>query len=370
MSARLLLRVGILLALTLALAPAVAQAQATRTWVSGVGDDVNPCSRTAPCKTFAGAITKTAAHGEINALDPGGYGSVTITKPITIDGAGTNASILHSLSPGVVVNAGINDAVVLRNLDINGAAPAADPCVPNNTTGVRILGGRAVRIENVAMERSTNNGIAVTNSTGNVAVYAKNVSIGDVCPGEAIKLAPTGAGTATLQLEDSNITHSSTGLLVGSGGRAFVRGSTFYDDLVGLKITGTGEIDDQGGNVFAANGEDGTPTRSVVPPAGPTGPSGVAGPPGAAAPAPAPTTVTVTTPAPTPPAPIATCQMPKLTGLTLRTAKAKLARAGCRTPTVLKKKGARAKRGKVTAQSQRAATTLTRTTQLTVTVGS
>ncbi len=66
----------------------LAQAQATRTWVSGVGDDVNPCSRTAPCKTFAGAISKTAAGGEINILDPGGYGAVTITKSITIDGVG------------------------------------------------------------------------------------------------------------------------------------------------------------------------------------------------------------------------------------------------------------------------------------------
>jgi hypothetical protein len=66
---------------------APAQAQATRTWVSGVGDDANPCSRTAPCKTFAGAISKTAPGGEIDALDPGGFGALTITKSITIDGA-------------------------------------------------------------------------------------------------------------------------------------------------------------------------------------------------------------------------------------------------------------------------------------------
>src|SRR5437667_11028316 len=74
----------------------MAQAQATRTWVSGVGDDANPCSRTAPCKTFAGAISKTAAHGDINVLDPGGFGAVTITKAITIDGDGTLDGILSS----------------------------------------------------------------------------------------------------------------------------------------------------------------------------------------------------------------------------------------------------------------------------------
>src|SRR6478609_10918411 len=94
----------------------IAQAQATRTWVSGVGDDANPCSRTAPCKTWAGAISKTAAGGEINALDPGGYGPVTITKSITLDGAGTNASILAAGTNGIVVQAGALDTVIIRNI--------------------------------------------------------------------------------------------------------------------------------------------------------------------------------------------------------------------------------------------------------------
>src|SRR3990170_1411348 len=93
--------------------------QATRTWVSGVGDDVNPCSRTAPCKTFAGAISKTAAGGEISVLDPGGYGVITITKSITINGAGTLAGILSAGgATGVVIN-GANIVVTLRELDIN-----------------------------------------------------------------------------------------------------------------------------------------------------------------------------------------------------------------------------------------------------------
>src|SRR6266478_7063234 len=99
-----------------------AQAQATRTWVSGVGDDANPCSRTAPCKTFAGAISKTAAGGEIDALDPGGYGAVTITKGITIDGGGGQvASVLVSGTNGIVIQANAStDVVTLRNLRING----------------------------------------------------------------------------------------------------------------------------------------------------------------------------------------------------------------------------------------------------------
>src|SRR5574341_1757189 len=95
-----------LFGMTVVLLPAVASAQATRTWVSGVGDDVNPCSRTAPCKTFAGAISKTAAGGEIDVLDPGAFGVVTITKAITIDGGGEVGRVLASGTNGVVVNAG------------------------------------------------------------------------------------------------------------------------------------------------------------------------------------------------------------------------------------------------------------------------
>lgn len=113
----------------------MAQAQATRTWVSGVGDDANPCSRTAPCKTFAGAISKTAVDGEIDALDPGGFGAVTITKSITIDGNGWG-SILASLTNGVNVNLSANsgsNTVELRNISINGAA--------TGTNGIRIING-------------------------------------------------------------------------------------------------------------------------------------------------------------------------------------------------------------------------------------
>src|SRR6266481_2675994 len=118
------------LVFTLAFA-SLAQAQATRTWVSGVGDDANPCSRTAPCKTFAGAISKTANFGEIDALDPGGFGQVTIIKSITLDGTGTLASILATTGSGVVINAGPADTVTLRGLSINGA------CLGSN--GINIL---------------------------------------------------------------------------------------------------------------------------------------------------------------------------------------------------------------------------------------
>src|SRR5450830_985173 len=107
---------AVLVLSTLTAGPAAAQA--TRTWVSGVGDDVNPCSRTAPCKTFAGAISKTAVGGEINCIDPGGFGAVTITKSITIDCGGTFGSILNSSTNGVIITTGAVN-VTLRNLSFD-----------------------------------------------------------------------------------------------------------------------------------------------------------------------------------------------------------------------------------------------------------
>src|SRR5580692_8407347 len=118
--------VGSLFALSLATAPA--HAQATRTWISGVGDDANPCSRTAPCKTFAGAISKTSASGEINCLDPGGFGAVTITKAMTIDCLDvSNGGVVVSGTNGITVNVTAGTFVQLIGLDINGLGPGNSP---------------------------------------------------------------------------------------------------------------------------------------------------------------------------------------------------------------------------------------------------
>src|SRR6201985_359803 len=104
-----------------ALATSAAYAQASRTWVSGVGDDANPCSRTAPCKTFAGSISKTAPGGEINCLDGGGFGALTITKAISIIcGPAGEAGVLVSGTPGITVAAGPSDRVVIRGIDFQG----------------------------------------------------------------------------------------------------------------------------------------------------------------------------------------------------------------------------------------------------------
>lgn len=142
-----------LLAITV-LGTTVMYGQASRTWVSGVGDDANPCSRTAPCKTFAGAISKTAAGGEIDALDPAGYGALTITKAITIDGGGGQvASVLVSGTNGIVVQAGPSDVVILRNLRFNG--------IGTGINGIRFLSGKDLNVENCFIFGFTANGVDI-----------------------------------------------------------------------------------------------------------------------------------------------------------------------------------------------------------------
>ena len=152
------------LLLMVALGTTMMYGQASRTWVSGVGDDVNPCSRTAPCKTWAGAISKTAPGGEIDALDPGGFGAVTITKAITLDGGGGQvASVLVSGTNGIVVQAGPSDVVILRNLRING--------IGSGINGIQFNSGKDLNIESCYIFGFTQNGINISLTADGSSVH-------------------------------------------------------------------------------------------------------------------------------------------------------------------------------------------------------
>jgi Right handed beta helix region len=192
--------------------PSLARAQATRTWVSGVGDDANPCSRTAPCKTFAGAISKTAPSGEIDTLDPGGYGAVTITKSITIDGLSGLAGVLVSGTNGIVVSAANTDVVILRNLDING--------IGSGLAGILILGAGDVRIENCKIYRFSGRGIDDHRTSGHLAVT--NTVVSD--NGQTGILAMSGGGS-TLNITLDHVQmhgNGNSGFAVTGGARAMV----------------------------------------------------------------------------------------------------------------------------------------------------
>ncbi|HVF67318.1 MAG TPA: right-handed parallel beta-helix repeat-containing protein [Pyrinomonadaceae bacterium] len=213
---RFTLKAFAFLALTIAFATA-AQAQATRTWVSGVGDDVNPCSRTAPCKTWAGAISKTANNGEIDALDPGGFGTVTITKNITIDGTTGQGfgSILAAGTNGVNVNdvatATPNTIIViLRNLSINGAGTGFD--------GVRFVSGKALHVENCEIFGFKGNGVNSDGidvalsaiAAGNQNLTVKNTKITNNT-GNGIRTSNTAVGGGVLVAIDGLHADSNAG---------------------------------------------------------------------------------------------------------------------------------------------------------------
>ena len=303
-----------------------AHAQATRTWVSGVGNNSNSCSRTAPCKTFAGAIVKTAAGGEISVLDPGGFGAVTITKSISIvnDYSG-EAGILAAGSNGILVNAGASDVILLRGLVIDGAggtSPAINgirflaggalhvqKCVIKNfrntavSTGIGIFftpsgaskmfvsdtyilnnGGKSnggaimiqpngssvvkVTLNNVqAMGNVTGITAIGTDTTGNILVDLVNsVSSGAPFTGMSI-VTPASGGALTVMMADrSSIVNNVTGVnAAGPKSFAYLTDSTVFGNSTGLNTTSGGSIlSYQHNNVIGGNSPtDGAPTGTL-----------------------------------------------------------------------------------------------------------
>jgi hypothetical protein len=236
---------SLLAGLAILLASTAANAQATRTWVSGVGDDANPCSRTAPCKTFAGAISKTATGGVIDVLDPGGFGAVTITKSITIDGGGFPASVLVSGTNGIVINSA-SAIVVLRNLQFEG--------MDSGLNAINVIAAKSVYIENCQIEgfkgasANNGNGILVAPTAGTTRIFIDRSTIADNGwgnDGGAVRLRPTGASTFVfLTVTDSRLSNIN-GYGVLSRDRCFVtidRTTISGNSRTGVNLLTTGSI--------------------------------------------------------------------------------------------------------------------------------
>ena len=281
-----------------------AYAQATRTWVSGVGDDVNPCSRTAPCKTFAGAISKTAAGGEISVLDPGGFGAVTITKSITINGDGTLAGVLAAATNGIVVNAGANDKVILRNISIAGANTGLN--------GIRYLAGGQLRLDNVTIygfqvnslsraidvslagsgelfviDSTITNceaGVRLTTSAGALQATLDNVRIQntdlhavEVLSNSNVTIkrsnlsgnfnagVRTAASTAVANVEDTVLAYNNAGINAGVAGSVIrVSDSTIVHNVTGITFAAGATIESTGDNRIAGNGSTTSPNGTYT----------------------------------------------------------------------------------------------------------
>ena len=212
-----------ILAATAFVSATPASAQATRTWVSGVGDDANPCSRTAPCKTFAGAISKTAANGEINCLDPGGFGAVTVIKAIALVCDAIGGSVLAAVTNGIIVRAGENDAVLLSGIDIEGAG--------TGLSGVKFISGRSLTIRNATIRMfGTPDGAGVSNEA---------------------------AAGSTLIITDSLISDNTNGVRVKGSGTTVISRNAITGNATGLVVQGGGKILSTEDNLLAGNGNDG-----------------------------------------------------------------------------------------------------------------
>jgi hypothetical protein len=220
-----------------------------------LGDDVNPCSRTAPCKTFAGAISKTATNGEINCLDPAGYGAVTITKSITIDCRDTQGSILSAGTNGIIINitaeSDTKKAVKLHGISINGAGTGVN--------GIRVLAARALNFEDVVIDGNTQHGISVEGSSQvtiiNSAIRSNR--------GSGINGLFSGDGIIDIMVINSLINGNVTGISAGSGTIFRLSGNTIAFNTTGLSAA-SGKILSFKNNVIEGNGTNGAPTSTVI----------------------------------------------------------------------------------------------------------
>jgi hypothetical protein len=253
---RLRIAAAVAVAIGVASLAAPASAQATRTWVSGVGDDVNPCSRTAPCKTFAGAISKTAAGGEINCLDPGGFGAVTITKSMTISCPYTEGGALAG-GNGITVNLPAQtDAVYLRGLDIFGVNP------PSN--GVRFIGQGTLHIEDTVIRRfNAANSFGISaQPTGAARLVLNNVTIannGGAASGGGMLVQPTGAGSVQVLVENTRIVDN-----VNIGFRVIVSAGTGAPGVTGLLDNVTVARTNGGDGIQAVAAAGAPPARLMI----------------------------------------------------------------------------------------------------------
>jgi hypothetical protein len=219
-----------LVALTCFAGATTVNAQASRTWVSGVGDDANPCSRTAPCKTFAGAISKTAPGGSINAIDSGPFGPVNITKAMTLDGTESAAGIIASAGNAIAVNAGANDVVSIRGLQLNG--------VGSGFAGIRFNSAKALHVENTHITGFTAAAIEFY-PTAAAHLFVNNTSARNNTGG-GIYVKPAGGVVAFANLEKVRLENNLFGLRADDGGRVTVHDSVASDSSAnGFVIAGS-----------------------------------------------------------------------------------------------------------------------------------
>lgn len=206
---------------------AVAQALPLQTYVSSTGNDANDCTQSTPCRTFSGAVPKTAVKGVITALDSSDYGFLTIDKALTIQAAPGVSAIIEGgrNTDAVTVNATATSVVALRNLQIISRSLAATKGIAINTVGT-------LHVENCLIAGFGDAGIFgpnVCNESGCAQLYVTDTILRDNIAGMKI-------GSVKAAIEHCRIEHNHTGVLVQAQGDAIIRDSVLVGNSdVGLK---------------------------------------------------------------------------------------------------------------------------------------
>jgi hypothetical protein len=207
----------------------------SQTFVSAtLGSDSSPCTRVSPCLTFAVALAQTSAGGEIDVLDPGDFGPVTVTKAITIYGnaVGGAGMITSPGTSGIVVSAGANDVIHLGGLVFDGVNASG-------TSGVVFLSGARLHIENCAVLGFTTSGITFSPGTGSATttlLVVQDTTILNNATGLLIR--PTGGIAANVALRRLRIDNNTgEGLrLDGTGGPGAIK-ATLADSTASLNVS-------------------------------------------------------------------------------------------------------------------------------------
>jgi hypothetical protein len=225
----------------LAVASSTCFAQTTRTWVSGVGDDANPCSRTAPCRTFAGTISKTAAGGVISVLDPGSFGALTISKSITVEAGGVVAGVIGAGTNGIVINAAPTDVVMLRSLSLHG--------VGTGIHAIRVVAAGTLVVENCVIESFTQSGIAFEPAGAATLVVRDTVirNVGTIAGHAGVLVNPGAIGSAALHVDRLQVADSNHGVIIQGPAIGTIRD---------VAITTTNLVGAVGGHGIFADGAD------------------------------------------------------------------------------------------------------------------
>ena len=251
------------------------------TYVSGNGKDSNPCTTVRPCQTLQGALAKTSAGGQIHVLDFADYGSVTVTKSISILGGSGAAGVLATTNvSGIIINAGANDVINLQGLDIDGAGVGANgirsrpghhytsktASFGDLQTGSLFNPALSTLLVETTLVSNNTTGVNFQNSSASTGVL-NNVQMINNASG-IVAAGASSTAQANLTVQASMVANNNTvGILAGSFSLVTVSNTTIANNGVGLKADSASALLQVTGSTVSGNGTAGlrrTAVRSSV----------------------------------------------------------------------------------------------------------